>query len=215
MKAKLIVFDLDGTILDSIPGIIESFRFALKQKGLREVSANQIKSTIGLPVEKMFTQLFPNKSKKEAREFANAYREYYVAKVVKKTKLYPGAKRTITELKKRGKKLAVATSKRRHITKKILTQRGILCFFDFILCSDDVQKPKPDPEILFTALKKANETAEDSIMVGDTVIDALTAKNAKMRAIGVTFGIASEKELNETGCIATIKKFSGLLELIE
>jgi len=215
VKAELVLFDFDGTLADSFPGIVASFQHALKSVGVNGIANEQIHCLIGSPLEKMFEALVSEEKHGLAEEFLANYRKHYPENALANTRLFPHVKETLQALKERGKKLAVATTKKHENIDPLLKGLGIAKLFDFVLGYDDVENTKPAPDMILLGLEKAGTEAEKAVMVGDHVFDVKASVAAGVKAIGVSFGSAKAEELEEAGAVVVISDFSELLGIID
>ena len=190
-KKTILSFDLDYTLINNRKGIIRSFNYALRKFNLPEVGKSVIEKMIGLPLNDMFakfTELDPSK-------LSYAFREYYGAKGIYQSKLLPGVKNKLMELREYGFKLGVITSKKQEIAIKIASYLKIYGFFDYILGESNKIRTKLDPNlkiILYEKFPKAN-----IIIIGDHPKDALLSKNLNCPFIGVLTGSHTENSLRK------------------
>ena len=204
----IILFDLDGTLIDSTEAILESFGVAFKTFNTPTPSDEEIKSLIGLPLDIMFEKLGISEEKKW--DYVDAYKNHYRKISTKKTILLPYAKESIIKASKIAK-LGVVTTKTSKYSAELLEHFGVLKYFDVLIGREDVKHPKPHPEPILTALTKMNATNEKVYMIGDTCLDCMSAKEARINSIGVCSGYGCETNLNK--CCEKVYKNS--LEAIE
>ncbi|MBY8985874.1 MAG: HAD hydrolase-like protein [Candidatus Lokiarchaeota archaeon] len=187
----IISFDLDNTLINNRKGIVRSFNYALKKFNLPEVSKSVIEEMIGLPLNDMFakfTELDPSK-------LSYTFREYYVAKGIYQSKLLPGVKNKLKELREFGFQLGVITSKKQEIAIKIAEYLKIDGFFDYILGESDRVKSKLDPNLKL--ILSEEYPGSNIIIIGDHPKDALLSKNLSTPFIGVLTGSHTENSLRE------------------
>lgn len=192
---KVILFDLDGTIIDSTEAILESFEQAFQSFGVEVPSDEVIKSYIGLPLDTMFINMGVVES--EAMGYVQAYKEHYRTIHTQKTTLLPRAKEAV-ELAHTYAKLGVVTTKTSVYSKELLEHFGIMQYFDVLVGRDDVEHPKPHPEPVLKALDALDyRFGRVAYMVGDTSHDMLAAYEADIGGIGVLCGYMGLDELEE------------------
>lgn len=183
---KAIIFDFDGTLLDSDKMIVETFRqlYEIFKPNVNP-DLDRFLSFSGPPIKESLKKEFPDVDQDFAFEqFQNLSKENYI----KYVKPFPYVIDTLEELKKRNLKIALVTSKGRVATEYALKLTSLDNIFDFIICADEVKKVKPDPEGVLLALKCLNiENKNDAIYIGDSRYDYLTAKNAGLKFGYVTF----------------------------
>jgi len=194
MKKTVILFDLDGTLIDSTEAILEGFRVAFKKFNNPIPTDNIIKSHIGKTLHDMFYLMGIKKDLLD--EHVIAYKMYYRTIHTKKTHLLLNAKKAI-ELANKFATLGVVTTKTGKYSIEILEHLGIMNYFNTLVGIEHIQNPKPHAEPILKALSNLNidKTKDNIFMIGDTPMDMLSAKNAGINAIGVTSGYASFKEL--------------------
>jgi HAD superfamily hydrolase (TIGR01549 family) len=179
---ELIVFDLDYTLLDSADGIVYCFNEARKSVGEPVVEAEEIKKNIGLPIENTF-KVFGSKDPEKMRElFRKTARKGAMAE---RSFLLPGVFETIPELKKRGHRMAVASTKSRTEIERILEHLGIKNNFEAFVGSDEVKNAKPAPDPLLLMIERTGVPAHKMVYVGDHVVDIRSARAAGTGIIAV------------------------------
>ena len=187
-----IIFDLDGTLIDTPRGIVETFTAALKSMGVAFIDAEAIKATIGLPLGKAFGHLLGVSGDDDQINLAiKQYQALFKEIVLPKAKelIFPGVEEGLATLKSQDFTLAVATSKVYMSAEALLKAAGLWDYFDLVVGADHVVQPKPHPEMGYLVMSKLGVLADHSVMVGDTTHDILMAKGAGMRSIAVTYGI--------------------------
>jgi len=189
----IILFDLDGTLIDSTEAILESFNVAFKTFNNPTPSDEKIKELIGLPLDVMFVKLGVSEEKKW--DYVDAYKKHYRKISTQKTKLLPYAKEAIIKASKIAK-LGIVTTKTSRYSAELLEHFGVLKYFEVLIGREDVNNPKPHPEPILVALKKMNAKNEKVYMIGDTCLDCISAKEAKINSIGVCSGYGCESDLN-------------------
>ncbi|MFA6060550.1 MAG: HAD family hydrolase [Taibaiella sp.] len=187
-----ILFDLDGTLIDTPRGIVETFTAALASMGIPFNDSFAIRATIGMPLEKAFSMLMNVDLNDEKVPYAvKQYQALFKDIVLPKAKelIFPGVVEGLVKLRSQGFALAVATSKVYPSAEALLKAADLFEHFDLVVGADQVTHPKPHPEMGQVIMKKLNVLAEHTAMVGDTTHDILMAKNAGMHSAAVTYGI--------------------------
>jgi phosphoglycolate phosphatase len=197
MKKINILFDLDGTLIDSTHAILESFGVAYQNMNQNKPDDELIKAQIGHPLEDMFVTLGVDRNEVEA--FVYHYKMHYRKINQAMTTLLPYAKEAIEEAH-RVAHLAVVTTKTSQYAIELLKHLGVFDYFDAFVGRDDVEFPKPHPEPILKALK-ALDNGYSSWMIGDTCMDMQSAKAANINAIGVECGYVSLEELKKCSTI--------------
>lgn len=212
MKYKNIFFDLDGTVTDSGPGIVKSVQYALRCYGIDEPDLDKLNSFVGPPLYKSFMD-YLDCSEEEAKEAVECYREYYAENGLYDNKLYDGIESLLYNLKEKGYKIILASSKPRIYVKRILSYFRIMRYFDYVEGSELDSQRTDKGELLAYVFKKWDLRPEESVMIGDRKYDIEGAKANGMDSIAVGYGYGSVDELSAAGptlffpTIEELKKF--------
>lgn len=194
---KIILFDLDGTLIDSTEAILESFGVAFKSFGVNIPDNDEIKSHIGHPLDIMFSNL--GIEKQDVDNFVAKYKDHYKDISKEKTFLLPNAKKAI-KLASCHARLGVVTTKTGIFSRILLEHLGVMDFFEVLIGREDVINPKPHPEPIEKAISFFDNIHKDNcFMIGDTCMDLKSAKNAMINGIGITSGYATIGQLKECG----------------
>ena len=205
---KGVIFDLDGTLIDSNQAIYLSFQHAYEKLGLLTPSFEEVKRVVGYGLRNTFRDLLGEERAPEAlRLFRQKYEEVYR----QNTHLLPGTRKILKTLDARGIKLAVATNKLGRFSRDIFRHYGMDQLFTAIVGDEDVSQNKPHPEILLYAIEKMGLAKEEIILVGDSLIDIQTGKNAGLRVFVVPTGVQTKEELEKARPTAVL---NGLLDLL-
>lgn len=189
----LILFDLDGTLTLPETGITRSVQYALKFFGIDESNPDNLRRFIGPPLVDGFMEFY-NMSQKDALTAVEKYRERFSKTGIFENELIEGVPSMLKELKKHGKKLALATSKPAPYSAKIVKHFGIDKYFDFLSCSELDGTRNDKAEIIAEALKIA-VGCKSPVMVGDRKHDAIGAEKNAIPFVGVSYGYAAKGEL--------------------
>lgn len=208
MKNKIILFDLDGTLIDSTEAILESFTVAFETFGVDVADAEAIKAEIGHPLDSMFMTLGIKEDK--VWEFVDAYKAHYRQISCAKTILLPHAKEAVS-LASKCAVLGVVTTKTAKYSIELLEHMGLMQYFEVLIGREDVQNPKPHPEPIRKALAKLPSDTKEIWMVGDTCMDMIAANSAKVGSVGVTCGYGTIESLAK--CTDNI--YQNALEAVE
>lgn len=185
-RFDLLVFDWDGTLMDSTGLIALCIRTAARELGLPEPEEAAAKHVIGLGLQDATASLFPNAAPTLRLEFALRFRHHYVARD-HEAPLYPGVRDMLGDLKRDERFMAVATGKPRAGLDRSLQHTGLKPFFDFTRCADE-GFPKPHPDMLERLMDFCAVDRERVLMIGDTTHDLQLAANAGVRAVAVNYG---------------------------
>lgn len=189
-KIKTIIFDLDGTLIDSSEGVIEATNYALAQSGQPTRKPEEIKRFIGYPLDKMF----PAFCDVSISKLKALFQERASQAVVKSTVSINGAEEAIDYLYSLKKyRLAIATTKFSNHTTAILKKLGWDKYFATTASGDEVKNVKPAPDILELALKRLESNTNNSIMIGDTMNDIVAAQSINMKVIAIKSPFGNDK----------------------
>ncbi len=194
---KNIFFDLDGTLADSMPGIVKSVQYALKHFGIEVEDLNELKPFVGPPLVESF-QKYYGFTKEQSLEAITVFREYYTEKGWCDNAPYDGIELVLQNLIASGKKLYVATSKPEWMAKKVLEYFCLDFYFEFIggAESDEVRSKK-DEVIQYVMESCGLQNADEIVMVGDRSHDIVGAHKSGLEAVGVLFGYGEKEELEQ------------------
>lgn len=193
MKNLTILFDLDGTLIDSTGPILEGFYEAFRAHQMPIPTDKQIKSLIGHPLDIMFLKLGADAAKIDS--LLESYKLKYRALFMEGTSLIKGAKEAV-ELASENAVLGVVTTKNSTYSVGLLEHLGIMRYLSVIIGRNDVMRPKPDSEPILKALTALNRPKNGAFMIGDTQLDARAAKAAGIVSVGVSCGYEAGESLN-------------------
>lgn len=211
---KLVIFDWDGTVMDSVGRIVSSMRSAAEDVGLMIPSPEQVKNIIGISLPEATNILFPNQRAKKYEELRLSYKKFYTEIDETPTPLFAYAENLFNELLDDGKLLAVATGKGRDGLSRIFAETQTEKYFHASRCAKECQS-KPNPEMLLQLLDELSISASEAVMVGDTVHDMEMAKNANVDRIGVSFGVHKHAELSQFSPVAIVDSLKELSMLLK
>ena len=217
MNKKLVLFDYDGTIVDSakmiVKGAIEAFRMC----GLPDPDPNKVRENIGKPLATALDAYAPEGYEVKPEMISNAYRKWYAEQGrlgLQDEPLFPGMFKLINSLKiNREFHIGVATNKSRIALNNGLKKHNLINIFDITLTMDEA-KAKPDPDMAIQAMSKLNIEKKSTTIVGDTINDIGLGVNAGINSIGVAWGYNSIEMLRNEGADFIIKDSEELFETI-
>ena len=202
---KLCIFDLDGTVLDTIHTIAHYANYALSRHGIEPIETNEYKYLVGTGMVNLVKKMLEFRGCYSEELFERVLHDYdgaYNADVSYKTRIFDGLKDVLDKLKDTGSKLAIVSNKpdlpTRLVTEKLYGEG----YFDYVTGKRDAFPLKPDPTVVFDVMNRFGVSADECVYVGDTATDMHTGKNAGIYTVGVLWGFRDEKELREGGADA-------------
>ena len=193
MQKKLIIFDLDGTLIDTVLDLNKAVNFSLEKNGFATKSVEHTRKAIGNGVAKLIARSIPDNEsnplyEKTLKDFKSYYSEHYFESSFP----YKNIKETLLELKKRGHTLAVVTNKFNEGATKLINHY-FPRIFDIIQGHEDHLSPKPNPEMVNLIINKFNFSKSECLYIGDTEVDYQTARNANIDIVMVSYGYRSRE----------------------
>lgn len=211
MKIKNLLFDLDGTLIDSYPGIYACFKYALTKMGGEIPPDDFLKKCLGPPLDYSFKNFFKMNDEDTAIG-VKLYRERYRVKGVYEYEPMAGAVECLEKLKKDGFNILLATSKPEPFARTILEGMGAAKYFSVICGSDFDVTLKNKTDVINEAIRRGNILRGESCMIGDRSYDMVGAKNCSLYAVGIRIGYAEEGELENSGADLIVNDFDDLEE---
>lgn len=209
---KLIIFDLDGTLVDAYPAIIRSFNYTMKKLRLPALGSLTICRAVGHGDENL---LRPFVNAKDLKRAVSLYRRHHKIALLKGSRLFPKVKQLLSSLKNKGYKLAVASNRPTTFSWVLIRHLKIGNYFDYVLCADKLKHRKPHPEIINKIRRHFSLTPPEVVYAGDMVIDLQAGRRAKVKTIAVTTGSNTREELKREKPYRIIKSLSCLIPLIK
>ena len=217
MYFKLIVFDWDGTLMDSEARIVDCMQGAVNDVGLDPVSSQRVRDVIGLGLLEAVRTLFPEQEPHVHLQIRDRYRQRYLGAEGKPAPLFDGAEAVVRELLARDYMLAVATGKGRQGLDKAMKSTGMDHYFHATRCADETFS-KPHPDMLLQIMDEMGALPGETLMVGDTEYDMLLAANAGTHALAVGYGVHERARLTRhavLGCIDDVREMPHWLTAME
>ena len=204
---KLIIFDLDGTLVDAYAAIGSSFNYVMRKLVLKQQSISTVRRLVGWGDINL---LKPYVRQGDLKYALSLYRRHHKYSLLKHAHLYPYARSLLRRLRKKGYKLAVASNRPSKFSRILLRHLNIGIFFDYVLCADQIRSGKPNPEILNKIVKRFAFNKSQALYVGDMVIDAQAGKRAKINTVIVTSGSSNKPEIKREQPFRIISAISDL-----
>lgn len=213
---KLVIFDLDGTLLDTIADLAVATNHALEQLGYPTHETEVIRTYVGNGINKLLERALPanERTEENVMRMRTHFIPYYDAHNADLSAPYPGIVSLLETLQEKGLQLAVASNKYQEATAKLVEQYFPTISFIEVLGQRDGIAVKPDPIIVFDILKKTDVSKEEVLYVGDSGVDMQTALNAGVDAVAVTWGFRPRTELESFSPKGLIDKAEELLEFV-
>ena len=209
-----IVFDLDGTLLNTLEDLKDSVNYALERQGFPLRNLNEIRSFVGNGIRLLMERAVPESIDNETFEICfKDFCDYYKIHMEDKTVPYDGINEMLTNIKKAGFKTAIVTNKA-DFAAQDLCKRMFGKNIDFVVGSSDDRPNKPAPDGVFYALEKLDSKIENTVFVGDADTDILTAKNANLPSIGVLWGFRDREVIEEAGAEYIVESVNDLEKLL-
>ena len=209
-KVRLIIFDLDGTLVDAYPAIISSFNHTLRRMGYPSQDSLIIRRAVGWGDENL---LKPFLKRKDLKVALAIYRRHHQKALLRCSRLFPQAKAVLRDLKRKGYRLAVASNRPSRFSRILIRHLGLERYFTYVLCADRVKYGKPHPEILKKIMGRLRLAPPEAIYVGDMTIDAQAGRRAKIKTIIVTTGSSSQAEIKREKPWRAIGRIGDLLKM--
>jgi len=192
MPLKAIIFDLDGTLIDSAPDLRTACNKLLEAHQRRPITMEETKKFVGNGAAKLVERAFAATGnpaqKQEIAPLTEGFLEFYAGHEADETQPYPGVMAVLDQLAGQGYRLSLCTNKPKAPTGNLLRDLGMSGFFELVLGGDELARKKPDPQMIHHVLEKMNVAPEEAVMVGDSPNDIDAAKNAGVPNIAVSYG---------------------------
>jgi len=213
-KINTVLFDFDGTIMDTNTVILQSWQHTFRTVEGRERPVEEIIGTFGEPLSVTMEKVLPQIPVDEGIQI---YRSYHYDHFTELIEVFPGMLDLLEELKKRGYKTAIVTSRLRHTTEIGLQKYDMKRYFNAIVTCDDTDRHKPDPEPVNIALERLGSKPEEAIMVGDSMFDIICSRKAGVKAALVSWALAvnDEDKYGENAPDYILEKAEDLIRILE
>ena len=212
-RFDLIIFDWDGTLVNSIDWIASCLQHAAVQCGQPVPETRTAKDVIGLSINKAMQSLFSKADPQALEQLVACYSQRYFSKPISQDDLFPGVHNMLVQLNEAGYQLAVATGKTRAGLQQALQATGTEKLFSVTRCADETAS-KPDPRMLNEIIQHTNAKKERALMVGDSIHDLQMALNASISAIAVSCGAHSAEFLQQHQPLLCLQQPTELLNII-
>lgn len=211
-RIKLIIFDLDGTLVNAYQAVAQSLNYSLKKFGYSTIDHDTIKKSVGWGDKDLISRFV---SLEDLSRVLSVYRRCHVKSLKGGTKFLPGAKRILMVLKKKKYQMAIASNRPTRFTQIILNYLKINPFFACVLCADKVKNPKPAGDILKGILKKLSFKPLEALYVGDMTIDVKAGHKAKVKTIAIVTGSSTRREIVPLRPYRIIHRIAAVEKIVE
>lgn len=211
---KLVIFDLDGTLVNTIEDLGNACNYALKKKGYSEHPVSAYNYMVGNGVNKLMHRAATDASEEEIKELLTFFREYYDEHCTDFSKPYKGITELLDDLNKHDVKLAVSSNKYQSAVNKIISHFFPGIEFAAIFGERKGVPRKPDPSIIFSVLNESPTPKKNVLLIGDSAIDMETARRACVESVGVTWGFRPVSELRTAYADHIVSNPNEILELV-
>ena len=213
--AKAVVFDLDGTLIDSLPDIADNVNIALEKFGAPKRTIEEIRSFIGNGAKNLIEKSFGGLTEEQLSERLSFYNKLYTASGSPKTHVFDGVGEVLVALKKRGYKIAILTNKPQITTNNVYETYLKQYDFDKVVGQKDGVKIKPDPTVLLEMLAEMGVEKSDAYFVGDGDADVQVALNAGVKSVSVLWGYRDKDYLEKLGAKIFVENTAQLLDILK
>jgi 2-phosphoglycolate phosphatase len=212
---RALLFDLDGTLIDSQEDIAAASNSLRSSRGLPARSLELVASYIGEGIEALVRKLMPSAEGADLAALVEEFRKYYFDHCVEQTHLYEGVAPTLKSLAGQGYRMGVVTNKPERISIRILELLGARDFFGCVIGGNSCQNKKPHPEPLEEACRRLKVELSSACMIGDSRVDIEAGKNAGIPSLGILGGIGNEALLTAAGPSLILKRFADLEDIFK
>ncbi len=214
MKYKAVIFDMDGTILNTLEDLKNATNYSLRQFGMPERSLEEVRMFVGNGIRKLVERAVPSgTSEEKIAQVFDVFLKYYEIHSADNTSPYPGILELVEKLKKSGIKTAVSTNKA-DVPAQELGREYFNGIFDLIVGQQDGLKVKPAPDSVNKILSILDIQKKDAIYIGDSDVDVQTAKNSGLDFIGVSWGFRGREFLEKNGAKNIVDNANEILDLV-
>jgi phosphoglycolate phosphatase len=211
LPIKLLIFDLDGTLIDSLPDLADSANKMREHFQLSPLPNKEVRKLIGQGARSLVERALPGATGKQVDEGLELFLSYNLAHIKDKTTVYPGVPGTLAALQSKGLELCILSNKNVALCREVLSALAIDHFFPTIMGADSFPTRKPSPEPIQALLKQFNVATREAVMIGDSINDMAAGEGAGVITVGCQYGYGEQSEL--AGADFQIPDFPSLLTL--
>ncbi len=211
MSVHVLLFDLDGTLVDTIRDITNALNYALRPLGIQELSMHDAKALVGEGITRLLEKVLRAEKRDFLEDVKSNFLSYYERHLTDYSAVYPGVSETLRRFGRFRK--AVISNKREHLSRGILHKLELLGYFDLVIGSDTTPQKKPSPVPVTYALEKFGARPEEAVMVGDSNFDVTAGRKAGVTTIAATYGYREKQALADADFF--IDHFSDILYVLD
>ncbi|MBJ6799698.1 HAD family hydrolase [Geomonas propionica] len=208
---RLLIFDLDGTLIDSLPDLTDATNLIRERNGLPRIGISDVRKLVGQGARSLVERALPGVAEPEVERALEEFLAYNLAHIADKTRPYPGVPETLKELAGLGLPMVVLSNKNVALCREVLVKLGLAGYFTDVFGADSFPSRKPSPEPVLAVLKLFGITAAQCVMVGDSVNDIAAGGGAGVWTVGCSYGYGDESELEAANY--RVSSFPSLLQL--
>lgn len=210
--ALALLFDIDGTLIETLDAILSSMNAALSEVGEPPLRREELRPLVGMPVQRQL-DIMRGMSGSVVDAITDRYYAHFMRLVEAGLPLYPGVKETLPSLA--GRAISTMTTRRHEGAKRMLDVAGILPYFRVVVGGDEVSRPKPFPDLPLFSAKAIGMPPESCVVVGDSPVDILAGRSARMWTVAATYGYGNPSAIREAKPHATMGRFAELPHILE
>ena len=208
---KLLIFDLDGTLIDSLPDLVDATNEMRGSFGLTPLGPEEVRRLVGQGARSLVERALPGAAPGEVEQGLERFLGYNLAHIADKTRVYPGVVETLQALRVLGYTLCVLSNKNVALCREVLSRLGLGGFFPTVFGADSLPFRKPSPEPVLALLREFGVTAGECLLVGDSINDVAAGRGAGVVTVGCRYGYGDHAEL--AGADYLVEDFPSLLNL--
>jgi pyrophosphatase PpaX len=211
---KLIIYDLDGVLVDTNPAINASILHALDELDL-EYDIDKIMEQMGTPLNLIFKDVFKEEDQSKIPEAVNIYRKYYSETGKDAIRVQDNVCDTLRYFSEKGLKQCIASNSSRKLMEPILEKIGIMAHIDFFMGVEDIEKPKPDPSIIEAIMERTGTSKRETVFIDDSSTGLGAGKKAGIHTVGITTGVHTTKHIMSVDPEFILTNISQLMQIIK
>ncbi len=212
-RIKLLIFDLDGTLVDSLQDITDAINYAIEPLGYSPLSTSEARGLVGRGITKLIESILKEAHKPQLQQILDRFLQYYSSHLTVHTRAYPGVPETLRALGRYKK--AVLSNKRQALSRRVLEELGLAEHFEYIIGSDTLQEKKPSPAGILYLLKKESLQPHEAMIIGDSDIDIQAGRAAGITTVAVGYGYRDPELLKGSADYFINGSLRTLIELLE